>query len=211
MKFSCTIPVYNTRPSDLLEAFYSIMDQTLQPDELIIVDDGSSCEKTIATLRFIEDHFNIKVHWLEENGGTAVALNHAHRVASHDYLAIMASDDIAHPERFERQIKFLKENKGTHILGSSLFGFKTNDIGRSKIFVMSHADKISAHNLPIEKKNNWWVVNHGTVIYSRAVFENYFYDPQYRRAQDVHLWKVLLNDGFTFRNIPDVLYAYRKY
>jgi glycosyltransferase involved in cell wall biosynthesis len=208
MKFSCVIPVFNTRPDHLLEAFYSILNQTLKANEIIIVDDGSTCAKTKSTLRFIESNFDIKLFCLEKNGGTSEALNLAHGVAPYDYLAIMGSDDISHPDRFSKQIDFLNRNKNTDILGTGLFAFKDTDLFRRPIFTKSHPDAISLNS---ENKSGNWVVNHGTVIYSRKVFANYKYDTKYRRGQDVNLWLVLLNNGFTFRNIPDTLYAYRRY
>lgn len=208
MKFSCVIPVYNTRPDHLLEAFYSIINQTLKPDEIIIIDDGSTKEETKAALRFIDNNFDAILYSLETNGGTSAALNFAHGVAQYDYLAIMGSDDISHPYRFAKQIDFIGKNKDTDILGTGLFAFRDNDPFRRPIFTKSHPDAISIHN---KNRVSDWVVNHGTVIYSRKVFSNYSYDKQFRRGQDVNLWRVLLNDGFTFRNIPDTLYSYRRY
>jgi len=205
MKFTCLIPVYNTRAHHLIECVNSIINQTLPPNEILIIDDGSTSKETIDALELIEFNTKCQILKLPENGGTSVALNYGHLNAKHDWIAVMGSDDIAFPNRFEMQMNYIKRNPKIHVLGTGLFAFYDDDPMRRPIFRKSHPEHIT-------EMHGKWVCNHGTAIYNRSILIKVNgYDTKLRRGQDVDFWYRIFNAGFIIRNIPDILYAYRRY
>ena len=109
---SVLIPAYN-HEKYVQETIKSIIDQTYQNIELLIVDDGSKdstwqkiqqmkdeCEK-----RFPRVHFETK-----ENEGTCKTLNRLLSLAQGEYVYVIASDDMAKPEAISKEVKFLNEN-----------------------------------------------------------------------------------------------------
>ena len=87
-------------------AIRSIVHQTIDDWDLILIDDGST-DSTLARIRSFSDD-RIRVHSDGLSLGLAARLNQAIELAGGDYLARMDGDDIAYPERLERQIAVLK-------------------------------------------------------------------------------------------------------
>jgi glycosyltransferase involved in cell wall biosynthesis len=114
-RVSVIMPVYNDERF-LGRAIESILAQTLADLELIVVNDGST-DGTAAVLERYSDPRLRKVH--QANGGIACALNTAIGVAAAPYIARMDSDDIALPERLERQAAYLDAHPECGLVGSS--------------------------------------------------------------------------------------------
>lgn len=212
--FTVAIPVFNTKPAELLEAVYSIINQSIKQDfEIVIVDDCSNNEETKEALNFFDSKvFKVGdnkrkisiVRIVQKNGGTSSALNIAHDIIKSEYIAIMGSDDISHPDRFEKQIKHLEKNPQIDVLGTNLFSFYEDDIFRKQIFVSKHPYRVVA-------TKSTWLTNHGTVIYkNKEVKKIGGYDETKRRAQDIDLFLRLYAAGKIICNLPDVLYAWRR-
>jgi len=114
------MPVYNAG-SFLVETIKSILSQTYKNFELIIIDDAS----TDNTWQIISDFKKqypkkIKAIRLKKNlnkGGDACA-NKGFRIAKGEFIARMDADDIAHPKRLEKQVKFLLKNPEIFMVGS---------------------------------------------------------------------------------------------
>ncbi|HBT97097.1 MAG TPA: glycosyltransferase family 2 protein, partial [Desulfobulbaceae bacterium] len=97
---SIIMPVFNGE-SYLLESVNSILSQTLEDIELIIVDDGST-DKSGEIIQSIDDK-RIVYHQLAENMGIATATNTGLDLVRSKYVANMDQDDIALPHRLEWQ------------------------------------------------------------------------------------------------------------
>ncbi len=110
------MPIYNG--GDLLPlALLSIINQTFQDWELLLIDDGSN-DNSLAGIEHLSDH-RIKLIQDGRNKGLAARLNEAIELTRSDYFARMDQDDIAHPERFSRQIAYLKTNSNIDLVGTS--------------------------------------------------------------------------------------------
>jgi glycosyltransferase involved in cell wall biosynthesis len=211
MDFTVLIPVYNTIPAHLLEAFYSIYNTDYKrPYPVILVDDGSDRTETLRALEFIEKFPMVTVLHLDKNMGTPVALNEGHKLIETEYTAIMGSDDISHAERFVVQEAYLNAHPEIDVLGAGIFYFKSQDPYRQALIPpIIHHEKPKPGRF---KGNPYWVCNHGTVIYkNQAVKAVGGYDTSFRRGQDVNLWERMLKAGFQFRNVQKVLYHHRRY
>ncbi len=104
-RISVIIPTYNSARF-LPEAVQSALYQTLSPDEVIVVDDGST-DNTEDVL----EPFRGRVHYIrQENQGPAVARNRGIAEAKGDLIAFLDADDVWLPEKSELQVKVLWEN-----------------------------------------------------------------------------------------------------
>ncbi len=88
----------------------SVQSQTYENWEMIIVDDVSKDRGPEIVERYIKKDKRIKLIKLEKNSGGAVARNRAIKEAKGKYIAFLDSDDLWHPEKLEKQIKFMEEN-----------------------------------------------------------------------------------------------------
>lgn len=104
---SIIMPSYNTAPY-IKETIQSVLDQTYQSWELIIVDDCST-DNTDEVVASIKDE-RIKYFHNEKNSGAAVSRNRALREAKGRWIAFLDSDDLWMPEKLEKQISFMEKN-----------------------------------------------------------------------------------------------------
>lgn len=104
---SVIMPSYNTAKF-IKETVESVLSQTYQNFEIIIVDDCST-DNTDEVVAGIEDE-RIKYIKNEKNSGAAISRNRALREAKGKWIAFLDSDDVWLPEKLEKQIAFMKEN-----------------------------------------------------------------------------------------------------
>lgn len=104
---SIIMPSYNTAPY-IAKSIQSVINQTYQNWELIIVDDCST-DDTDAVVSGISD---TRIRYLknEKNSGAAVSRNYALREAKGRWIAFLDSDDLWMPEKLEKQINFMEKN-----------------------------------------------------------------------------------------------------
>ena len=107
-KVSVLIPTYNTKEEWLKEAIESILNQSYQDFEIIILDDGSKTSPEEIINSFNDSR--IQFHKNEINLGIGKTRNRLLELANGEYLAFQDSDDISLPTRLEKQVKFLDEN-----------------------------------------------------------------------------------------------------
>lgn len=107
LKLSVIIPVYN-RPDELNELLETLTLQTRKPDEVIIVEDGStiSAEEVVDTFRVDLPLF----YYRKENGGQGFARNFGYEKASGDYLIVFDSDCLIPEKYLEKVAQFLEVN-----------------------------------------------------------------------------------------------------
>jgi len=115
IKVSVVMAVYNASQF-LKPAINSILNQTLEEFEFIIVNDGST-DNSLELIRSYKDE-RIKII-NQENTGVAKARNNGIMIAKTNYIAIQDSDDISNPLRLEKQFNFMVNNKKYIIVGSN--------------------------------------------------------------------------------------------
>lgn len=112
---SIIIPVYN-RIFELKRAINSVLTQTVQDFEILVIDDYSEIE-----LQTVCQEFNdarIKYRRLEKKGNANVCRNEGIKQARGQYIAMLDSDDEWLPEHLEKRIKFIEENNADGVFGS---------------------------------------------------------------------------------------------
>lgn len=107
-KVSVIMPVYNSERY-LRQAIESVLSQTYQDFELIIVDDGSTDNSQAIIKEYAGKDKRIYYAFHEENRGVSAARNTALSMAQGEWIAIIDSDDAWHPERLEKLLKVAGE------------------------------------------------------------------------------------------------------
>src|SRR5262245_16954213 len=96
----------------------SILGQTCRDFEFIIIDDGSQDSSAVLLNRYARGDTRLRVHH-QQHSGLVVALNVGCRLAQGKYIARMDADDIAFPDRLQRQLEFLEGNSEVGLLGGA--------------------------------------------------------------------------------------------
>jgi len=182
------------------EAIRSILWQTCTDWELVLVNDAS----TDSTARILRQFHDPRIRVLDEpqRKGLAVRLNHCVTLARGRYVARMDADDIAYPERFERQVQFLKAHPDIDLLGHGAVLFT----GEGQ--VLGVYPSACTHEEICRRP--WWgfPLAHPTWMGKQSWFAQYRYDDGLTKGQDQDL---LLRSYRTsrFAALPDLLLGYR--
>lgn len=204
---SVIMPVYNTAPF-LKEAIESVLNQTEQDFEFIIINDAST-DNSIEVIEQFTDP-RIRLIHNEKNLGVTFSLNKLIRVSTGKYIARMDGDDICLPNRFEEQLKEIKKHPENIVVCSTclLIDEKGNKVGKWKDDSKYCSSKDIRNHLP---KNNCIV--HPSVFLSRDLLTEYFYDPVQIASEDYDLWLRMSSEGILFVKIskPLVLYRIRSF
>ncbi len=190
--------------SYLSACFESLINQTVQANQIILVEDGPLTEELYATLEKWQKILPIERVKLPNNVGLGMALNHGLELCRYDLIARMDTDDICHPSRFEKQLKIFK-NQNIDVCGSWISEFyKNSDICISYRKLPENHDDIVRYS---QRKNP---MNHPSVMYRKSiVFDVQRYnDVLY--FEDYYLWLKLLNNGAIFYNIQEPLVFMRS-
>lgn len=200
--FSVCMSVYrNDKPDDFLNAVRSIYDQTVQPDEIVLVVDGpipEAVDKAILTLQ--EEIPVMKVIRLEKNMGHATARQTGLDAATNNLCAVMDSDDIAVPNRFEKQLMAFKQHPEVSVVG-----------GIIKEFIDTPENVVGTRMVPEndadikEYLKSRCPMNLVTVMVSKEdVMKVGGYQDWYCE-EDYYLWIRLAMGGYKFYNIQENL------
>ena len=103
----------------IAESIHSIINQTYENWELIIVDDGSKDDTLSIASGFALNDSRIRVYTNGQNEGIVYTRNRAVHYSNGKYIAVLDSDDIALPERLEKQVAFMEANSDYGLVGSA--------------------------------------------------------------------------------------------
>ena len=199
-KISVLLPVYNGE-KHLAEAIDSILAQTFTNFELIVINDGST-DSTLAILQAYQVLDNRIRLISRENKGLVATLNEGIDLARGEWLARMDQDDIALPNRFERQLQHLKQT-GAELCGSGIKFFGTPD---RRIFKYPQSDNAIKVALLFAS-----AFAHPTVMMKTALIKQLYYDSAWENAEDYDLWVRAARAGWLMTNIPEPLLHYRQH
>lgn len=200
---SILMPVYNAEKY-LSETLESIQSQTYKNWELFAIDDWSTDQSYNILLEFAKKDKRIKLYRNGKHRGVAGAANLALSMIKGDYVARMDADDLMHPERISKQVKFLKENPEVVIVGSQciLIDQEGQKIGEKK-FPMKNNEimKMIFRSIPIQQPS---------MMINRSLLPKDFvaYDVSKNTAEEVGLLFKLFEYG-EVANLPDFLHFYR--
>lgn len=207
-KFSVLMSIYfKEEPKYLDLCLKSILvEQTLLPDEIVMVKDGKLTRELEKVLSKYDKQFPNIFNFipLEENVGLGNALQIGLEECSYDLVMRMDTDDICMPGRFEKQIEYMNKNKDVTIVGGFIGEFKEtpDEELRLKQMPTSYQDVVK-----YAKFRN--PLNHMTVCFRKKdILEVGNYQPLFY-LEDHYLWSRVLVAGKKIENIPEVLVCAR--
>ena len=202
-KYSVLMSLYKKeKPEYLKLALDSMLNQTVAPDEIVLVEDGPLTEELYAVLNEYPMLHRVKN---ETNLGLGLALNVGLKQCRNELVARMDTDDCSKPDRCEKQLARFAEKPYLAIVGSHIDEF-VGDISNviSKRVVPTSSDEIYNY----AKKRS--AFNHPAVMYSKtAVLENDGY-ADLKRNQDVDLFGRMQFEGYKAENIDEALLWFRS-
>lgn len=207
-KYSVLMSLYaKEKPEYLRLSIDSMINQTVKPDEIVIVKDGPLTKELEEVLNYYTVEYSdlIKIVISEENIGLGRALNLGLKNCKNELVARMDTDDISLPERCEKQLKYYENHKDLDVLGTMVDEFydNPNEVISSRIVPTEH-EKI----YEFAKKRSPF--NHPTVMYKKtSVLECGGYS-DLRRNQDVDLFGRMLFKGNIAANINESLLLFRS-
>jgi len=190
---SIIIPTFNPDKHFFIQALNSIIKQTYDNLEIIIVDDSTDIDKT----KFIEEYAkkDHRIHFVHNDirMGISESLNYGIRISRGEYVLRMDDDDISIHDRVKAQVEYMERHREVDILGGQALFF-----GKRK----------GIYRVPLENddiKSNLLIHNpfiHPSIAFRRSSIERY--NLKYktcRQAEDYLLW------SRSFIDFPDIIYA----
>jgi len=194
---SVVMSVYNGEPY-LREAIESILSQTFNDFEFIIINDGSSDD----SLKIIKEYYDARVVVIDqENIGLTRSLNKGVSLSKGKYIARMDADDVSFPYRFEKQLPWL-EDKDYDLCCSRTWLIEQNRVTpRIKYYLPKRW---------LLKFSNPFI--HGTYLMKKTVLDKIGgYDESFRYAQDYKLITDIYDYGFKVKYLKEPLYKTRNH
>jgi len=197
---SIGMPVYNAE-NTLAEAVTSIVQQTFEDWELLIIDDGST-DKTLEIAQGFNDQ-RIRVVSDNQNKRLAARLNQCVQLSKGDYFARMDGDDIAFPERLAEQLEYMKQHPEVDLVGGSALVFDSNHHVRGKRVTPEKHSEIC--------RQPWrgFPMIHPTFMGKLSWFQIHPYDETLLKAQDQVLLASACQDS-VYGNVQHIVLAYRE-
>jgi len=186
-RVSVLMTIYNAEPY-LKEALDSILVQEFSDWELIAVENGST-DQSAETLSAYDDP-RVRVFTFAENIGRTPALRYAFEQAKGEYIAVLDADDVALPERLERQVEFLDNYPEVVLVGSWVQGIDETGCITSTLEPPINSEEI--HDCL------GWAnpMVHSSVMYrSDAASKVGGYPEEFAYAQDIALMQLLAQNG----------------
>ena len=200
-EISVIMPVYNSEVY-LKEAIESILNQTFKDFEFIIINDGSS-DNSLRIISGFEDERIILIN--QKNKGLIASLNKGLEIAKGEFIARMDSDDISLPERFEKQLKFMKR-ENIDICGGNFISINNNGIP-SKLYSTPRTHELCTLSLLSKVP-----FAHPTVIIRKDFLKKYdlkYGQSNIKKAEDLDFWMRIHDKGGKFSNVDDTILKYR--
>lgn len=206
MEFSVLMSVYE---KDVPEFFKLALEsvtikQTKKPTQVVIVQDGivpDIFDSIIEKISNQSSDIEFAVIKKEQNVGLASALNTGIDACRCAWIARMDSDDISLPDRFEKQLDYIRRNPTIDVLGGSIAEFQDlpGDIKSER-----HVGLNEKEIIRMAKRRT--PMNHVSVIYRKdAVIRVGGYSENFGKLEDYKLWVDMLSAGNILANIDDIL------
>tara|TARA_A100001035_G_scaffold25940_2_gene17376 strand:+ start:12894 stop:13589 length:696 start_codon:yes stop_codon:yes gene_type:complete len=194
-KISVIMSVYNSEET-LVNCVESIMNQTYENFDLLIIDDFSQ-DNSFETCKAFEKEFNnIFVFRNNENLGLTKSLNKLLNLATGNFIARQDADDFSEPNRFERQME--------NIIKYNLDGCTTRSIVQNSSRVIPKYSHYLPPKFVIKFKNPFI---HGSLIMKTSIFKKLGgYDENFYFSQDYKLMSDCIKSGHKLKIINEKLY-----
>lgn len=201
--FSVLMSVYQKeKPVFLDQALMSIEEQTVIPDQIVLVEDGPLTAELDKVIEEHQKRFSNKYELLKltSNRGLGVALQKGVERCRYDWIARMDTDDIAVKNRFELQLRAIVKEPQLAVIGGQVDEFAGSPeqvVGRRKVPLL---------NAELRAFIKWRSpFNHPTVMLNKkAVLQVGNYQAN-GKIEDYFLWSRVMLAGYEVKNLPEIL------
>lgn len=190
------------KPEYVEECFQSLLRQTVQADEWVVVEDGPLTEEMYGLLNRYQEAYPrlIKRVSLKENQGLGMALRAGVPECKNELIARMDTDDICREDRFEKQLKLFFENPSLDICGSNIDEFEN-----SPGIIVTRRTVPTTHDQIVKYQKRRDAFNHVTVMFRKqAVLDAGNYQTCLL-MEDTYLWARMIVNGACCANIDESL------
>lgn len=201
--YSVLLSIYKNEKVDFfIQAIDSLLAQTIPPEQIVLVRDGTVYEELqIAIDRYVDHHPDLFTYLpLEQNGGLGNALRYGLPFCRNELVGRMDTDDISVPDRFEKQLAFMEENADVDIVGGNIAEFvsEPTKIADFRVVPQTHEEisKLLQSRSPF---------NHVTVVFKKSALEKVNSYESFYLFEDWYLWVKMYLSGAKFANINAVL------
>lgn len=201
-EISIIMSVYNGE-SYLEEAIESVINQTFENWELIVVNDCSTDSTGEILAGFALKDKRIKIHTNEVNLKLPASLNKAISLCSGKYIARMDADDICLPERFCRQYEFMEKNSDVSLSSCRFMTLKNGVYASGGAGGRCNSEALRAMLLVSNP------ILHPGVIARAEVIKKLMYDTSLTCTEDLELWTRMAVDNQKMQILPEYLMIYR--
>lgn len=206
IKFSVLMSVYkNDKPEYIKVAVDSLLNQTVLPSQIVIIEDGKVSNDLDNLLEnYTKENKIIEIHKREQNIGLGLTLNEGLNYCKYDYVARMDADDYSKPTRFEKEIGYIKKHPEVDVVGCLIEEY--DEQLNNKLATRTVPEKDEDIKKYMKKRNG---INHVTVIYKKdSVLKAGSYEdcPYF---EDYYLWCKMIKKGCKFYNIQEELMKIR--
>ena len=199
---SVIMSVYNGE-TYLAEAIESVVNQTFQNWELIIINDCSTDSTAEILDDFSKRDGRIKVHTNETNLKLPSSLNKAISLSAGKYIARMDADDICLPDRLEKQYKFMEENSDVALSTCRFMTVKNGVFASGGAGGRCDFESLKAMLLVANP------ILHPGVIARADVMKKFNYDTNLTCTEDLELWTRMARENQKIQILPECLLIYR--
>lgn len=207
-KYSVLMSLYDKEnPEYLGPSINSMLNQTVKPDEIVLVLDGpiNDVLKSIVDDYVIKFPDIMKVVQLEDNIGLGLALNEGISQCRNNLIARMDTDDISYPSRIELQLIEFEKNPSLDIVGAL-----TNEFYDSPDKVVSSRIVPEMHEEIVKFSKRRSPFNHPTVMYKKEAVVSAGGYRDILRNEDLDLFARMLSKGSKAKNIQHPLLYFRS-
>lgn len=201
MKATVGLPVYNVELY-VKDAVLSIMAQTFEDWECIVIDDGSTDKSLDIIKEYADSRFIIISDG--ENKGLVSRLNQIIGLAKGEYIVRMDGDDIMHPDRLARQVEVLDTSPQIDVVSTLKYSIGLDNYVHKCEQPVEIEDADVAYAL---LKSGY--ISHATIVSRASWSRQNLYSESYTRAEDRELFARAIN-GKNSRILPQALYYYRE-
>lgn len=191
---------YKEKPEYLNKAIESIQAQTYPTDDFVLVCDGPLNSELDAVITTKQQEMNgvLKVYRLDKNEGLGNALNAGINHCKNELVARMDSDDVAYPDRCEKQIDVFNTHPEVSICSGIVEEFTTDP---EVVDARRVLPETNAKIMEFAKKRNPF--NHPCVMYKKSAVEAVGSYKDFYLLEDYYLWLRMLMAGYQGYNIQE--------
>ncbi|MCA9229582.1 MAG: glycosyltransferase [Planctomycetales bacterium] len=198
------MPVYNAE-TYVCESVQSILRQSFESFRLICVDDGCTDGSSEILDRLAAEDRRIEV-LRQENAGLVGALNAGLSKCTAPLIARMDADDIAMPDRFQRQVEFLQADPKVFAVGTAILEMDTDSEPLAIVQNPLEHEQIDAGLMQMRSG----LAHPSVMMRRRAVQSLGGYRAEFEWVEDYDLWLRMSEHG-RLANLPEVLLCYRQH